>query len=921
MTARHFFLPLLLASTLAAAAARPQTESAATAPAHEAQPASAVVLPGSRVLKTFDFEETKVNFEDLPMFWQKVVGRGYPVYSAGKFDRTVARSADTSFRLDLDGGSVAYRLMADKIPINPAADYYIVGWVKTTPTRHAKPEITAWFADEAGNLLPNTECHAAASSVDAASAESPADTPATTSAWRPLQLFIPGSDLPAAKSLVLQIGLLQPQQLTPGPLGKFELYQQDLKGSAWFDDIVVFQLPRVSIATEATANVFSPNRKVAFNLTVSDLGHAGLEAAVTIYDADRKPLRRETFQVPAEVIADGRTWVKHLECPTLPPGLYTATLDVIDTAHKAPNTRRQLQFLTAAPIAASARNFAAEFGLDASAWPVEAWDQLPYLLTYTGSGLIALPAWRRDMSEEALLRRDPQFDTLMLALLKTDTRILASFGEVPVALNAKLAEKKALASNDDSILALLDADPTLWRPYTSFVLARYANRVDFWQLGRPADTFYSADPRYPKVYARTRGELAGMLSTPKLVIPWSALYEFDPAAYPAAMLNLQLPSAIGPAQIPTYLHSFVVQTSAPDLLVHITPLDNHYTRVDRLSDFAKRVIYSRTVNPRAILVDLPMTRRVELFSQTSQPTELLLVYRTLISQLGSARFVREFSPAPGVHAFLFDRSGEGTLAVFSDTPATVSLALGKAPAKVDLWGNATPLAVNKGVATVNVSSTPLFLSNIDAHLVELRASFALETSKFPAGAGTVQTVVHLHNPYTTALVGNLHLVPPPGWTFDPPSVQLNLAPNGQLSAPVTVTYPYNEPAGAKQIGARLTSDALESEPIALSFQAAVTSELVDVECYALLEADGKLVLQQMITNISSQPIDAQAYALVPGQARQQRYVLDLKPGESTIKRFAFTLPGDPAAYVGKAASVGLRQNDGKTLYTKSVTIE
>jgi hypothetical protein len=704
-------------------------------------------------------------------------------------------------------------------------------------------------------------------------------------------------------------------------LGKFELFQQDLKGSAWFDDITVFQLPRVSIATEATANVFPPNQKIAFNLTVSDLGHAGLDAAVTLYDADRKPVRRETFQIPAEAVADGKTWIKHLEYPAMPPGLYTATLDVIDAAHKSPNTRRQLQFLTAAAVPASARNFAAEFGLDASSWPVEAWDQLPYLLRYTGSGLIALPAWRKEMSEEALLRRDPQFDSLMLALLKTDTRILASFGEVPNALNAKLAEKKTLASSDDSILALLDADPTLWRPYTSFILARYANRVDYWQLGRPADTFYSADPRYPKVYARSRSELAGMLNTPKLVIPWSALYEFDPKAYPAAMLNLQLPSAVGPAQIPTYLHSFIAQTSAADLLVHIAPLDDHYSRVDRLADFAKRVVYARTVNPRAILVDLPLTRRSELFSQTSQPTELLLVYRTLISQLGTAKFVREFSPAPGVHAFLFDRSGEGTLVVFADAPTRVSLALGKAPAAVDLWGNATPLPVAKGVATVDATSTPVFLSNIDARLVELRASFALETSKFPAGAGTVQTVVHLHNPYTTALVGNLHLVPPPGWSFDPPSVQLNLAPNAVLSAPVTVTYPYNEPAGAKQIGARLTSDALEGEPIALTFQAAVTSELVDVECYALLEADGKLILQQMITNISSQPIDAQAYALVPGQARQQRYVLDLKPGESTIKRFAFSLPGNPAAYLGKNASVGLRQTDGKTLYTKTVTIE
>ena len=881
---------------------------------------------GSRIVKTFDFEEIKLgNHEEIPMFWLKVADRGFPTYSAGKFDRTVARSATTSFKLELDGGSVAYRLATGKIPINPSADYFIIAYVKTTPLKHARAEITAWLADDDGKLIASSESH---STSFAAPSDAPEDA-----GWHAIQLYIPGTDSPNARSLVLQAGLLQPQQLTTGVLGKFELYQQDLKGAAWFDDIAVYQLPRVSITPRATANIFLPNQKVDLDLTVSDLGQDALRASLTVVDAAGKHVIDENWPV---VLDATRPWVKSVSRTTLPPGLYTATLDVVDSARKAPITRRQTQFLTLAPDAGEAyRVPAREFGLIATGWPVDAWDQLPHILKSSAAGLIQLPAWRRDMTEDALLRHDAPFDSLMLSLLKVDARTIASFSDVPSVLTGRLTAKNREV--DDSILALLDADPAIWRPYVSFILARYANRVDFWQLGRQTDAFYAADPRYPKVYAKTRAELAGLLNAPKLIIPWDAFYEFDPAVYPDSILELHIPTAIKANQIPAYLRNFAPPPaaaatapatdrgarSAQELMVVLDPLDSErYARVDRLSDFICRAIYARSANPKAILLDLPMTRRMEMFNSTSQPSELLLVYRTLVSQIGNARFLREFSPAPGVHAFLFDRQGTGTVVLWADhsenPPVHVSLPLGSTPVAVDMLGNTSPLIPVKGAAPLLVGTTPMFVTMVDARLVELRASFSLATSKFPAGAGSVRTSARIHNPYDTPLAGMLHLAMPKGWTADPPAIPVALQPNAELDAPITVTYPFNEVAGPKTINAHLTADG---STIDLTFQAALTSETVDMDCYCLLLPSGQLVLQQMITNISPEPVNATAYALVPGLARQQRYLLDLKPGQTSIKRYTFQLPGNPSDFLGKVAAMGLRQNDGKTLLTKSVPLE
>ena len=109
--------------------------------------------------------------------------------------------------------------------------------------QHARAEIAAWFADANGKLLPATESHS-----ERYASETGAD------GWTLLHLFLPGTAA-EARSLVLQVGLLQPQQLSDRRLGKFELYQQDIQGAAWFDDISVFQLPRLSITAAATANI------------------------------------------------------------------------------------------------------------------------------------------------------------------------------------------------------------------------------------------------------------------------------------------------------------------------------------------------------------------------------------------------------------------------------------------------------------------------------------------------------------------------------------------------------------------------------------------------------------------------------------------------------------------------------------------
>jgi hypothetical protein len=859
----------------------------------------------SRVIKSFDFDEKPIgNFDSIPMFWSKVGGRGFPLYTGGEFDEKVGRTP-VSFRLDLDGGSVAYRYQPGLLKVNPNADYLVLGFVKTTALAHARAEITAWFADGDDKILPATEVH----SERWASADGKDD-------WHVVHLFISGNN-PAVRSLVLQVGVLQPQQLTAGAggLGKFQIFEQDIKGSAWFDDIAVFELPRLSIRSTAVGGVFPPRKPAEVAMVVSDVTHAPLNVTLTVRDAAGLIANRQEWPVQP---SPEEPWQQKVTLPALPPGLYVATMEIGDA--KGMLTRRQTQFACLGDLGMTTRP-SPDFGIVATHWPAEAWDELPAINAQIGGGLMKLPVWRKEMTEDSLLVKDASFDTLLNVLQRQEVLCAASFAEVPSVLTGRVNEKV------DDVLSLLETDATVWRPYVSFVLARYATRVEYWQVGRGAgdgDSFSSggtADPRLGKLFLKAKAELSTMVNAPKMIVPWNAMYEFDPRQFPGATVELLLPAVINPRQVPAYIQS-LTQTGT-NVLALIQPLEEgKYERSERLSDFAQRVVLARTTAAKGVLIDLPMTYKAELGGHVSEPTELLVVYRTLAKELGGATFMRELPLETGIRAWLFDRAGVGTLVLWNQNAAhaqeTVRIALGKNPQQVDLNGRISTVTMEEGgVAALTVGAAPVIVENIDTQLAELRAGFALGQSIFPSGAGTVTTTVKLHNPYKDALSGTLRLTLPQGWTADPPSMPFTLAAGGDLDQPVTIRYPFNEFAGPKVIAGRLTVEGDAGRSIEVMHPINVASDVVEMECLAHFMPTGELVVLQTITNTSTQPLNAQAYALVPGMPRQQRFVLDLAPSATVIKRFVFP---NAAGVAGKVAAAGIRQNDGTTLLTRAVPL-
>ncbi|HEY1629276.1 MAG TPA: hypothetical protein VGF52_05425, partial [Tepidisphaeraceae bacterium] len=209
----------------------------------------------SRVLRTFDFEERRLgNREDLPMRWSKVTGSGLPHYVNGCLSDDRAHGGEYSFRFDLNGGSLIYRYDTDQIHVQPGAHYRVEGFVQTTPLPNARVRITAYLLDQDGKPIVSSIRHS-----------EPFASPAGDPSWKQIGVEVtasaqgssdPNSEQQVPTTLGIELELLQPSMFAAPSLGQRTLFTQDIRGSAWFDDVTVSQVPKVTMSTARPGNIF-----------------------------------------------------------------------------------------------------------------------------------------------------------------------------------------------------------------------------------------------------------------------------------------------------------------------------------------------------------------------------------------------------------------------------------------------------------------------------------------------------------------------------------------------------------------------------------------------------------------------------------------------------------------------------------------
>ncbi|HWB54890.1 MAG TPA: hypothetical protein VG722_11880, partial [Tepidisphaeraceae bacterium] len=462
---------------------------------------------------------------------------------------------------------------------------------------------------------------------------------------------------------------------------------------------------------------------------------------------------------------------------------------------------------------------------------------------------------------------------------------------------------------------ILRAPSSQWQPQLAFLISRHANHLDRWQLGNDGSDIFVTDPAMRQVYSLVYQEFTKLMDKPDLAMPWPSWYEM-PAQLPATVA-LSVPASVLPSEIPLYMQE-IKGKEGHNLSLSLQPLDKErYGRQLQISDLAERVIYALAAGANRIDLPLPYTVERNGHFLVKKPQELLMIMRTLITTLGGTTYCGKVPIADGIDAFLFDKDGTGVLALWDHgndtTVKQLELSTGGHPMRVDLWGNATPLIANstnesEGKIRLNIGPMPIFLIDIDGQLAQLRSSVHFDNSLLESNFEPHTRHLIFTNPYKQVISGSLRLHPPAGWTITPPVFSFNLNPGETFDREVSIEFPYNSLGGNKAIYADFSVQtdrtATFTVPIPLKLG------LSDVGMQALAIRDGRdVVVQQVISNYSDKPINYTAFAVYPGQARQERLVTNLGAGRTTIKRYRFnsvTIAPDTKVRVGVKEISGTR---------------
>jgi hypothetical protein len=387
-----------------------------------------------------------------------------------------------------------------------------------------------------------------------------------------------------------------------------------------------------------------------------------------------------------------------------------------------------------------------------------------------------------------------------------------------------------------------------------------------------------------------------------------------------------------PSQIPLYIQDLRSQSQGQqrqhNLSITLQTLDRErYGREVQIRDFAQRVVYALAADAKRIDLPLPFTVRSSAGDEyNKQPQELFMVMRTLISTLSGATYKGRVPIAEGVEAFLFDRGGQGILVMWdrgnTAGPKQFPLNLGDRPRRIDLWGNVTPLLNPdnrraSGTTELTIGSMPVLLVDIDAQLALLRASVAIDRPLIESSFQAHSRRLKFTNPFATAISGTVRLRAPSGWTLNPPTHTFNLNPGETYDRELTIEFPYNSYAGPKTIDAEFALQA--DRPANFTVPLTLQLGLSDVGMQTMAIRDGNdIVVQQMLQNYGDRPIDYTAFAIFPGQARQERLVTNLGAGRSTIKRYRFT---DVGKSVGARVRVGVKELNGSRILNDEIELQ
>ncbi|NLX13205.1 MAG: hypothetical protein GXY44_06055 [Phycisphaerales bacterium] len=863
---------------------RTQGESASLASLQGA-PIDRPPIAGRRIVAHFDFNDRPPGFDNpFPPSWRQHRAAGFPFYLEGRYDDQVGHEAPPSFRLQLDGGSLAYRYEERTIAVRTASDYVVSCWVRSEGLRNARAYITAYYMDRRGQRIEGTDRRSA---MIGGSGE--------LTDWQHIFVALPGN-VPDSRYIGIVLWLAQSRIWQDGPAPLRSIVNEDVRATAWFDDITVYRLPRVALRTANPGQVFDEDERVELHTEISDPDGLNLVARLHVYSAEGHIILDR--QVPIHTDQNGD--FESISLDELPPGLYYADLRV-STEDNIPLVHRSLSFARVlsriSPPAAAGRR-----------WGVILNEVEPSLLAGQGRLLqqlhpefVKVPVWQ---ARNAIARAngvDESIDRYLEAIVEANAEPIA-------VLRDDLPAGPYVVPGLNSILDLFEEDPLAWKPLIAGTWSRYAGLTHIWQIGQDGNEALAGDPRLGEIIPVLAREMQPLIGQPRLADVTLVNYQ-DDSPWVADYRAITVPQTVVPDDIRRYLPP-LAKGNAERIWLTVESLDDHYPRELRLADLGRRLAEAYFLNLGGVFMQAPWHGRTRWFDAQVDPTEDFIVFRTVTDVLGGSMPVSRTHIGGRGRCLVFDRNGMAILFVWDEQAPPEGIehfvCLGEDAVQVDLWGRHWPVPTIGSRQAVRIGPMPTFIVHTPTWLVEFRRQFALDPMLLEASFEQRRCLVVFRNTYHEPISGLVRLTPPDNWDIRPIRLPFALQPGEQFRQEIEVHFPLNAEAGIKTFAGDFTIDAERRyrfvEPAWFELG------LKDLDLHTTIYRAGSLaVVRLTLTNRTERMVSFDGFVVAPGRQRMNRPFPNVLPGQSVTKEFAIE---QADSLRGRTIRVGFNEVEG-----------
>ncbi len=900
-----------------------------------------------RVVKAFDFEERDTNPLPVPFGWIRAqddpavprVRPGFPLWNHAVLDYdTPAYAGIGSVKLPTNGGSTSLLLRHGELSIFPDADYLVSVRVRTQGLEHARARVVATLLDQQG--APIEDSRVASRLVR------------TEGDWEQVAIEVEGLD-PRAAYMQIELELLQPEQQPHDDRLEFRVWPQDYSGAAWFDNLIVAQLPRLEITTAEPGNIVVSDTPPELSVLIRDLTGEDIRADLRIYDVHDHLVQRQT-------ISDGSRRVEREILPVLPGfGWYRALLEVKVDGRLV--GVRLLDYIWAPPGEREAPS--GMFGIEIPLTNPKLLSAAPALIRGAGVDRAMLRVWDTTTSMSDMQEGSATFD-LIESLLRSGEQLRFELARLPKPL------ANTLAVDPQQVLPAFHDPNGAWGQWGTTMLDRFGQRVRTWTFGDQP----SEEPA-GKLLGQledARASLSGFVPGPTVSIAWPIDRPLPAAlAIPGVQLQIEDNFAVAPDAIGDLVAQWnaVRRTSdgtdapPPRLGLTLSPLDRPAERNGAqtwtaLGSMARKAIsfWWAARSSDASASDFSLDLRDAWWIAPGKrgqvmPAPELIVWRTLATHLGGRDAIESLDLIPGVKMLVISPSTSGAnsephatdqprggLVLWLDeptlSPVVLSMPLGLSPVRVyDVLGNESvvdPIARgNIGVPTHDIAITrsPIIVEGVNTQLVRFLGSLRLTPDTLESSSGMHEHQIEIRNPWDVPISGRVFIVEPGGYTGDaedidrsweivPRVLPFNLSPGESRSLPVELGYSLGEIAGKKDLVFDVELDADRNYPtMRVRREIELGLPSVQMTLTARRNDAGITVVSADVLNTLDVDQYFEVIAIAPGEARIRRSINALAPGQHAERQFAFTRakPGDEIVVV-------LLPRDTSTRLNKSVVV-